>query len=152
MKKIIAAVFASAVMLMLTACVDFSSYEHLKTDIVGMWCDPDGPEYVEHEKGNFYIMYEFTDDGKLYHHRSFDGYTMFTEANYSISDNLLDVDGQKCRIKIENDVLTMIYDGGSSDYRRMTADEATYYGVLAKGNPMRSEQESAYNSANETTE
>ena len=48
-RNLLAAAMAFVMMISLTACSSDKQkkYEQLKTDIVGVWCDIDGPEYIE---------------------------------------------------------------------------------------------------------
>lgn len=137
---------AAAVLLMLTVLAACSSdrpdYEALKTDIIGVWCDPDGPEYEEINGVGFFRLYEFTPDGQLiYHMPSAAMPTYFQDAKYEIRDDILDVDGQMCRIKIENDILTMTFDGGHSDYRRMDIPEICEYSIICANNDLFAQQQ-----------
>ncbi len=138
LRKIFAAVTATAMLLVLTACgSDKPDYEQLKTDIIGVWCDVDGPEYVpmEDESLSYYRMYEFTENDRLIYHMpdSFYG-SYYTESAYSITDDIMTVDEKsRCKISIENDILTMTYNDGYSQYRRMTPVEAYEYGAICIG-------------------
>ncbi len=132
---------AMAMTLVLAACGNDKDYEHLKTDIVGFWCDVDGPEYVQTESGGYYRLYEFTKTGGLYYHEPNGSLSVWYPASYEITDDILNVDGARCRITIENDILTMAYDSGESKYRRMTVEEVCSYGVYAQDADFFSQQE-----------
>lgn len=126
--------FAAAVMLMmlLTACgEDKPDYESIKTDIIGVWCDVDGPEYEVDADGGHYRLYEFTPDGRIIYHMPDEIYgSVYYEDTYTINNDLLSVSGSMCRLSIENDILTMTFDSGHSDYRRMDIPEICEYGVI----------------------
>ena len=125
-RNLLAAAMAFVMMISLTACSSDKQkkYEQLKTDIVGVWCDIDGPEYFENEGNPYYKLYEFTSEGGLIYHTPMAMGSVYTEDTYEISDDFLTVgNGAKCRIEIDNDVLTMIYNGGSSQYRKMSMEE-----------------------------
>ena len=131
-RNLLAAAMAFVMMISLTACSSDKQkkYEQLKTDIVGVWCDIDGPEYFENEGNPYYKLYEFTSEGGLIYHTPMAMGSVYTEDTYEISDDFLTVgNGGKCRIEIDNDVLTMIYNGGSSQYRKMSMEEVCNFGV-----------------------
>lgn len=137
------AVTAAALCLMLLAACDKKEkvdYEALKTDLIGVWCDVNGPQYVEEAGKSYYRLYEFTPDGSVIYHMPQDGIPIFYEQTYMLIDDLLDVEGSKCRISIENDTLTMSYDAGSSTYRRMDIPEICDYGVWCINNELYDEQ------------
>lgn len=141
LRKLFAAAmaFTAAVTLMLlTACgEDKPDYEALKTDIIGVWCDIDGPEFIEDGEKSHYRMYEFTDDGRIiYHMPDINKVSIFYEEPYEIRDDLFDSNGAMCRISIENDILTMSFDGGSSQYRRMDIPEMYEYGLICMNNDL----------------
>ncbi len=144
LRKLFAAAMAAAIMLVLTACnEDKPDYEKLKTDIIGVWCDIDGPEYVEDGEDSYYRLYEFTSDGQLIYHMPRNMMSYYNDASYEITDDIMTVSGGgRCRISIENDILTMIQDNGSSDYRRMTLDEVTSYGAVCRDDGLYKQQES----------
>ena len=110
-RNLLAAAMAFVMMISLTACSSDKQkkYEQLKTDIVGVWCDIDGPEYFENEGNPYYKLYEFTSEGGLIYHTPMAMGSVYTEDTYEISDDFLTVgNGAKCRIEIDNDVLTKI--------------------------------------------
>lgn len=149
-RKLLAAVSLTAFMLVMTACSKYKQYEHLPADIIGVWCDEDGPGYTEYlgEDGNdysYYSAYEFTSDGHLVYHSVYP-YTFgaqYDMVEYSISDNLLNVDGAFCRIDIKDDILTMTSDTGTSTYRRMDIPEICEY-VLQVQEPSLQVQKEEY--------
>ena len=63
-RNLLAAAMAFVMMISLTACSSDKQkkYEQLKTDIVGVWCDIDGPEYFENEGNPYYKLYEIDAD------------------------------------------------------------------------------------------
>lgn len=145
-KKII---LAATVMMMslaiFTGCngrEDKTKYLHLKADIVGAWCDEAGPEEVETQGGTAHRFYEFTEDGTLFHYYAYDDLgAVYTQSSYTIDGNIFDSEGSKCRINVENDILTMTNNGGSSRYRRVGAAELLEYSVYAHGEALYAEQE-----------
>ncbi|MCM1577630.1 MAG: hypothetical protein NC078_02370 [Ruminococcus sp.] len=145
-KKIIPGAAAIALSLIVfTGCKreeDKSKYDYLKTDIVGAWCDETGPEVVETEGGTARRIYEFTSSGKVYYYFCYEDMgAVYIDGDYTIDGNIFDSDGSKCRINVENDILTMTYDGGSSRYRRMDAAELLEYSVYAQEPDLYAQQE-----------
>lgn len=130
-KKTLAVIFAAALTLSLTGCMGGKQkeYEQLKKDIVGVWCDIEGPEYVQNGDDPYYKLYEFTSDGKIIYHTPMERGSVYTESTYELRDNYLDVEGAMCIVGVENDVLTMTYDSGKSQYRRMSMQEVCNFGV-----------------------
>ena len=135
-RKLLAAFIAAAMLMVMTACSNYKQYDHLKTDILGIWCGEEGPDFEEYigEDGldySRYFAYEFTPDGQLVYHYTYVylGGTSQTNVNYSISDNLLDVEGAKCRIDIQDGILSMTSNEGTNRYRKMTVDELVEYVV-----------------------
>jgi len=131
-RKLLAAAMALFMMIGLTACSSDKQkkYEQLKTDIVGVWCDIDGPEYVENDGNPYYKLYEFTSAGQVVYHTPMEMGSVYTQDTYEINDDFLTTaQGGTYRIEIENDVLTMIYNGGQSQYRRMSMEEVCNFGV-----------------------
>lgn len=135
-RKLLAAFIAAAILAVMTACGNYKQYEHLTADIVGVWCGEDGPVYEEYigEDGmdySRYFAYEFTPDGQLVYHYTYVylGGTSQTSVNYSISDNILDVEGARCRIDIQDGILSMTSNEGTNRYRKMTVDELVEYVV-----------------------
>lgn len=140
-RKIFAAAMASVMMIVFAGCGnDKNGYESLKTDIIGVWCDTDGPEYVENNGSPYYRLYEFTSDGRIIYHMPQDLGSVYSESNYEIRDDFLDVDGSLCKISIENDILTMTNNAGSSQYRRMSLEEVCDYGVVCIDNELYQQQ------------
>ena len=132
-KRILSAVLAAlAVMALFTACGEDTKvdYEKLKTDIVGIWCDINGPEYFENEGNPYYQLYEFTGDGRLAYHTITQYIAQYVDVNYTLRDDFLDVDGAMCKVTVENDILTMKNDSGTTQYRRMTMEEVCNFGVV----------------------
>jgi len=132
-KKGILSLLLMALMLTFAACgQDKVDYEKLKTDIVGIWCDINGPEYLEDDNGNpYYQIYEFTSGGKLAYHIITPSIASYQDIKYTLRDNFLDIDGSMCKVSIdENDILTMTNDNGDTKYRRMTMEEVCNFGVI----------------------
>lgn len=118
-------------MLTLAACgQDKPDYEKLKTDIVGIWCDIEGPEYFENDGDPYYQLYEFTSSGKLAYHIVNPSIATYYEFKYELRDNFLDIDGQMCKANVEGDVLTMTNDNGDTKFRRMSMEEVCNFGVV----------------------
>ncbi|MDE7293494.1 MAG: hypothetical protein K2N72_03620 [Oscillospiraceae bacterium] len=143
-KIILAAIVMMISLAIFTGCVggeDKTKYLHLKTDIVGAWCDEAGPEEVETDRGTAHRFYEFTEDGQVIYYTAYDFGAIYTEGTYTIDGNVFDSEGSKCRINVENDILTMTYDAGSSRYRRVGAAELLEYSVYAHGTALYTEQE-----------
>ena len=145
-KKILLAAIVTAMSLAIfTGCVggeDKTKYLHLKTDIVGAWCDETGPEVVETQGGTAHRFYEFTENGAVIYYYAYEDLgAVYTEGSYTIDGNILDSEGSKCRINVENDILTMTYNEGSSRYRRVGAAELLEYSVYAQGTALYAEQE-----------
>lgn len=105
-------------------------YEKLKTDIVGVWCDINGPEYFENDGNPYYQLYEFTGDGTLAYHIVTPDIASYYDYQYTLRDNFLDVDGNMCKVSVDdNDILTMTNDNGDTKYRRMSMEEVCNFGV-----------------------
>lgn len=130
-KKGILSLLLAALMLTLAACgQDKPDYEKLKTDIVGIWCDINGPEYFENEGSPYYQLYEFTGSGKLAYHIITPDIASYYDCTYELRDNFLDIGGQMCKVNVENDVLTMTNDSGNTQFRRMSMEEVCNFGVV----------------------
>ena len=132
-KRILSALLdVLAVMALFTACGEDKKvdYEKLKTDIVGIWCDINGPEYFENDGDPYYQLYEFTSDGRLAYHSVFPYISQYVDIQYTLRDDFLDVDGAMCKVSVENDVLTMKNDNGTSQFRRMTVEEVCNFSVV----------------------
>lgn len=143
-KIILAAMVMMMSLAIFTGCKreeDKTKYLHLKADIVGAWCDEAGPEEVETDRGTAHMFYEFTEDGNVFYYSAFDFGAIYYSGSYSIDGNIFDSEGSKCRINVENDILTMTYDSGSSRYRRVGAAELLEYSVYAHGEALFAEQE-----------
>ena len=133
LKKRMLSLLLMALMLTFAACgQDKVDYDKLKTDIVGIWCGIDGPEYLEDNDGvPYYQLYEFTSDGMLAYHIITPAIASYYDFNYTLRDDFLDVDGNMCRVSIDaNDVLTMSNDKGDTQYRRMSMEEVCNFGVV----------------------
>lgn len=129
-KKGILSLLLAALMLTLAACgQDKPDYEKLKTDIVGIWCDIEGPEYFENEGSPYYQIYEFTSSGILAYHIITPSIASYYDYQYELRDNFLDIDGQMCKVSIEDDVLTMTNNNGDTKFRRMSVEEVCNFGV-----------------------
>ncbi len=130
-KKGILSLLLAALMLTLAACgQNKQDYEKLKTDIVGIWCDINGPEYFENDGDPYYQIYEFTSGGMLAYHIITPNIASYYDFSYELRDNFLDIDGQMCKVSIENDILTMTNDSGDTKYRRMSMEEVCNFGVV----------------------
>lgn len=146
-RKLLPAAVMGVIMLMtlFTGCgreEDKSKYDHLKTDIVGAWCDETGPEVVETQGGTATRFYEFTESGQVYYYFAYEDIgAVYTSGDYSLDGNLFSSDGAMCRINVENDILTMTTDTGTSRYRRVNAAELLDYNVYAHGEALYAEQE-----------
>lgn len=146
-RKLLPGAIMTLIMLLtlLTGCnreEDKSKYDYLKTDIVGAWCDETGPEVVETNMGSAARFYEFTNDGSMYHYYAYaDMGAIYYEYEYSIDGNLFSSDGAMCRINVEDNILTMTTDAGTSRYRRVGAAELLEYDVYAHGEALYAEQE-----------
>lgn len=133
LKKGILSLLLMTLMLTFAACgQDKVDYDKLKTDIVGIWCDINGPEYLEDDNGNpYYQIYEFTSNGKLAYHIITPTIASYHDFKYTLRDNFLDIDGSMCKVSVDdNDILTMTNDNGDTKYRRMTMEEVCNFGVV----------------------
>lgn len=140
-------------MSLFTGCQS-DKYDYLKTDIVGAWCDEDGPELTENEiLGQVYRIYEFTEDGTVcYYYVAEDENAYRQDSQYEIDGNLFSSEGAMCRIDVKDNILTMTTDNGSSRYRRMDAAELLDYNILAQGAKLTEEQDAIMNSMLEVSE
>lgn len=130
-KKGILSLLLAALMLTLAACgQDKPDYEKLKTDIVGIWCDIEGPEYFENDGDPYYQLYEFTSGGVLAYHIVNPSIASYYDYQYTLRDNFLTIDGMMCKVSVENDVLTMTNDNGDTKLRRMSMEEVCNFGVV----------------------
>lgn len=132
MRKFLAAAAIFVIIITLPACSSNKQkeYEQLKADIVGMWCDINGPEYFENEGNPYYKLYEFTSNGGIIYHTPMAAGSFYTEDTYELRDNFLTVgQGGMCRVSVENDILTMTYNDGESKYRRMSIEEVSNFGA-----------------------
>lgn len=130
-KKGILSLLLAALMLTLAACgQDKPDYEKLKTDIVGIWCDINGPEYFENDGNPYYQIYEFTSGGVLAYHTITPDVTQYVDVKYEIRDNFLTVDNSMCKFSIEDDILTMTNNNGDTKFRRMSMEEVCNFGVV----------------------
>lgn len=138
---LICALSALVCMVIFSSCTkEKPDYEALANDLIGVWCDVDGPEYVNDGTSDpYHRFYEFY-DGTIYYYMPTETLPMSYTQSYTLRDDLLDVEGSKCRITIENDILTMITADGESKYRRMDAAEICDYGVIAANDEIYVEQ------------
>ncbi|MGN0638663.1 MAG: hypothetical protein ACI4J0_09860 [Huintestinicola sp.] len=132
LKKGILSLLLGVLMLSLAACggEDKPDYEKLKTDIVGIWCDIEGPEYYENNGNPYYQLYEFTSDGKMAYHQITQTLATYYDYQYELRDNFLDIDGQMCKVGVEDDVLTLTNNNGDTRLRRMSVEEVCNFGVV----------------------
>lgn len=146
-RKIFALAAAAVMMLTFAACNDDTEkkdYEYLKTEIVGVWCDEGGPvKAVLNDGEEHYMLYEFTEDGKMYSHAPTAEYAYWMDDTYTIEENYFIVGDAKTLIEIEGDTLIMSNNSGDKRYRRMTVEEVSDYGVYCMGSALWQEQ-SAY--------
>ena len=102
-KKGILSLLLMALMLTFAACgQDKVDYEKLKTDIGGIWCDVNGPEYFENDGDPYYQIYEFTSGGKLAYHIITPSIASYYDFNYTLRDNFLDIDGNMCKVSVDD--------------------------------------------------
>lgn len=147
-RKLLAAFIAAAMLMVMTACSNYKQYEHLKTDIVGVWCEEGGPvlePYIGEDGLDYstYYTYEFTSTGQLVYHYTYAaiGGTSHSTVDYSITDNILDVKGAKCRIDIQDGILTMTNNESTTRYRRMSMEEIIEYAVDVQDEQLKDEKD-----------
>lgn len=160
-KKIIAAaVSASLLLILMCGCAndEDAQYEHLKTDIVGMWMDVDGPVVDSNNPfGNSLRFYEFTSAGEVYYHFIFinsetnapaDG-TMLTSTYYFDGNMLVNVvEGEEegstqksgAIVDINDGIMTMSNNSGSSTYKKLSVEDTTGYAVFYKDEALAAKQ------------
>ncbi|MGN1416577.1 MAG: hypothetical protein ACI4XF_07025 [Oscillospiraceae bacterium] len=170
-KKIIAAA-ASAVLVLILMCGCESSseqaeYERLKAEIVGMWMDEGGPTVdTNNPFGKSLKFYEFTSSGEVFYHYVFmseeagvpsDG-TMQTSTYYLDKNMLVNVTGSEeggtlqktgAYIEINGDTMIMSNNSGSSNYTKLSVEDATGYYVYYKDEALYEKQQLLMNGADE---
>ncbi|MCI5750976.1 MAG: hypothetical protein MR038_00625 [Oscillospiraceae bacterium] len=168
LKKIIAAA-ASAVLVLILMCgcggSDNSEYDYLKTEIVGMWMDEGGPVVdTDNPFGKSLRFYEFTSTGEVYHHFVFmntemgvpsDG-AMQTSTYYFDGNMLVNVAGSEengdlektgALIEINGNTMTMSNNSGSTNYTKLSVEDATGYCVSYKDEALYEKQQELINNA-----
>lgn len=162
-KKIIAAA-ASAVLVLILMCGCESSsekaeYERLKTEIVGMWMDEGGPAVdTDNPFGKSLRFYEFTSTGEVFYHYVFinedaglpsDG-AMQTSTYYMDENMLVNVSGSEeegnlqktgALIEINGNTMTMSNNSGSTNYTKLSLEDATGYYVYYKDEALYEKQQ-----------
>lgn len=112
--------------------------ERLRSDIVGIWMDKDGPAVTDNTPvGRALAFYEYTSDGRTVFH-----YIYINEENipaelsaegsaYHISGNTLvnDEDNTGAIISIDGNELTMSNNSGAKYYTKLSVEEATGYSL-----------------------
>lgn len=112
--------------------------ERLKSDIVGIWMDKDGPVATDNTPvGRALAFYEYTSDGRTVFHYIYineEGIPaeLSTEGSaYHITDNMLvnDEDNTGAIISIDGNELTMSNNSGAKYYTKLSVEEATGYSL-----------------------
>lgn len=156
-KKLSAVIIALTAMIMLMCSCgkdndDTPDYEYLKTDIIGMWIDENGPATVDSPIfGESMVFYEFTSDNNIYYHymyideQGFSNDGCSNTGTYRIDGNMLVYEKQNAGayIDIADDVMTMTNNNGSTKYEKITVEEAAAYKINYK-DPVLQEQREAY--------
>ncbi len=164
-KKIIAAA-ASAVLVLILMCGCESSsqkaeYERLKTEIVGMWMNEGGPVVdTDGPFGKSLRFFEFTSTGEVYHHFVYmnegipsDG--AIQTSTYYLDENMLvnvagseedgDLEKTGALIEINGDIMTMSNNAGSTNYVKLSLEDATGYSVFYKDAVLNEKQQQLIN-------
>ena len=115
-------------------CSCSSEKADVSKEIVGVWCDLDGPfyQYIEAAPENsYYMVYEFTSDGKIIHHfiNKEQGYGYYEDDVYTIEGSTMTVAGNKCRVAVKDGQLHIINSDGTVKYKRMTMKEMLDLGM-----------------------
>lgn len=172
-RKIIAAA-ASAVLVLILMCgcgsgSDNSEYDYLKTEIVGVWMDEGGPAVDTNDIfGKSLRFYEFTSSGEVYYHFIFmnsdagipsDG-TVKTSTYYFDGNMLVNVAGSEengdlqktgAIIEINGNTMTMSNNSGSTNYTKLSVEDATGYSISYKDAALFEKQQELLNIENETS-
>ena len=133
MKRLILPLIA---VMALAGCSKVPDYESYKTDIIGVWCSPDGPEYVTDVDDPYHFAIEFTEDKMIFHSPSQRVPGYLEDTPYTLRDNyvILGENGDgTIMVSIENDQLTITEGKGSTTYRRATTEELADAGILPIG-------------------
>ena len=169
-RKIIAAA-ASAVLVLILMCgcggSDDSEYDYLKTEIVGLWMDEGGPVVdTNNPFGKSLRFYEFTSTGEVYHHFVFmnsemgvpsDG-AMQTSTYYFDGNMLVNVAGSEengdlektgALIEINGNTMIMSNNSGSTNYTKLSVEDATGYCVTYKDEALYEKQQELIDNVNE---
>ncbi len=149
-KKITAVFFCLSIMLMTSACGEKNEYEHLKTDIVGMWMEEGGPSVEDNQIfGKSLVFYEFTSDNMIYYHyvnNTLQEGTISDAAQeggpYHLEDNIFvfDADNTGALITIEGDTLIMSNNSEETRYTRVSVADAAGYSLVYKDTALLREQ------------
>lgn len=162
-KKIIAAALsASLLLILMCGCSDNSEdaqYEHLKTDIVGIWMNEGGPVVdTDNMFGDSLRFYEFTSDGDMYYHFVFmdEGMgvpgdsAMKTSTYYFDGNMLVNVAGSEedgtiektgAIVEINGDTMTMSNNSGAQNYTKLSIEDATGYYLSYKDTALYEKQQ-----------
>lgn len=130
MKTLVRKFLAAAMVItavLLVGCGQYKKYDHLKTDIVGMW-EPlnNAVQYNDAVNMGYKSYYEFTTDNKLVLHYLYDMGDVYDDGTvFEIKDNIFTVNGSGCILDIEGDTMTMTFNGGQNVFRRVSVEEAT---------------------------
>lgn len=140
-------------MLSLCGCGENNSeieYEHLKTDIVGMWMNEGGPNTTENSPvGKALQFFEFTSDGKVYHHYIYmheEGIPAEMTSGgspYRIDGNMFvnEDDNTGALITIEGNTMTMSNNSGANVYTKLSVEDATGYYLYYNDENLLAEQQ-----------
>lgn len=149
-KKITAVFICFSIMLITSACGEKNEYEHLKTDIVGMWTDEGGPSVEDNPIfGKSLVFYEFTSDNKIYYHYVNNTLQpgMISDAtqeggSYHFEDNIFvfDADNTGALVTIEGDTLIMSNNSDETRYTRVSVADAAGYSLVYKDTGLLREQ------------
>ncbi len=150
LKKITAFFVCLPIMLMVSACGEENEYEHLKTDIVGMWMDEGGPSVEDNQIfGKSLVFYEFTSDNKIYYHyvnNTLQPGTISDAAQegglYHFEDNIFvfDANNTGALVTIEGDTLIMSNNTEETRYTRVSVADAAGYSLVYKDTGLLREQ------------
>lgn len=151
---------AALLLVMLTFCCcgennGEEEAERLRSDIVGIWMDKDGPAVTENTPvGRALSFYEYTSDGRTVFHYIYineEGIPaeLSTEGSaYHISGNTLinDEDNTGAIISIEGNELTMSNNSGAKYYKKLSVEEATGYSLYFNDEELLAKQQEFKNS------
>lgn len=112
--------------------------ERLRSDIVGIWMDKDGPSVTENSPvGRALTFYEYTSDARTIFHfiyineENVPAEVTTNGSSYHISGNTLvnDEDNTGAIISIDGNELTMSNNSGAKYYKKLSVEEATGYSL-----------------------